>query len=141
MDLAYDFTSSRRDIAAEQTSPRAEEAMLPTRFASPDAVSQSLHKSRNPVKFGLVFIAGAISAILFATISSFLTTPRLKSELDDGSEISLSELMRALRRVDESLKATEPQRYSRPKARAFVAEQRTAKRNHHDQPAGSALPR
>jgi hypothetical protein len=148
MDLAYDFASSRRDIAAEQTSPRAEEAMLSTRFASPDAVSQSLHKSRNPVKFGLVFIAGAISAILFATLlklarvlSSFLTTPRRKGELDDGPEISLSELMRALRRVDESLKTTEPQRYSRRKARAFVAEQRTPKRNHLDQPAGSALPR
>jgi hypothetical protein len=121
VDFGYDFASSRRGTAAEQASPRPEEVMLSTRV-SPDTVSPSLHKSRNPVKLGLLFIAGAISAILFATLlklarvlCSFRTRPRLKSELDDGSEISLSELMRALRRVDQSLKAAEAQRYPAPK--------------------------
>jgi hypothetical protein len=121
VDFGYDFASSRRGTAAEQASLRPEEVMLSTRV-SPDTVSPSLHKSRNPVKLGLLFIAGAISAILFATLlklarvlCSFRTRPRLKSELDHGSEISLSELMRALRRIDQSLKATEAQRYPAPK--------------------------
>jgi hypothetical protein len=147
VDFGYDFASSRPGTAAEQASLRPEEVMLSTRV-SPDTVSRSLHKSRNPVKLGLLFIAGAISAILFATLlklaralCSFRTKPRLKSELDHGSEISLSELMRAFAANRPEPQGDRSSTLSSPEARELVADERAAKRDHYHRTAASALPR
>ena len=126
---AYDFAPPQRGDAADHGSSHSEQLTLSTPFVAPDTVGQLPHKSRNDVRFGLIFVAGALSVILCGgllklsrVLSSFLTKPRLKRELADSSETSLSELMRAMRRVDESLKATEPR--IRRKPRDFVAHQR-----------------
>ncbi len=147
VDLGDDSVPPQSDYVAEHESPHTEE-LISTRFVSADAISQSPHKSTNAVKFGSVFIAGAISVILFQTLlklarvlSSSLTRPRLKNELNDGSEINLSKLMWALRRVDENLNATEPRRYSPLKAHELVTDERAPKRDHRDRRADSALPR
>jgi hypothetical protein len=133
---AHDFAPPRRDYAIEQVSPHSEELMLSTRLVAPDTISQLPHTSTNAVKFGSVFIAGAISVILFGTLlklsrmlSSSLRGPRLKIEVEDSSEISLSELMRALRRVDETLKAAETRHYSPLKPRELVADKRAKRRS------------
>ena len=111
--------------------------ILSTPFVAPDAISQLPHSPGNAVKFRSVFIAGAISVILGGSLlkltrvfTSSLTKPRLKRDLDDSSEIILGKLMRALRRIDESLK-TEPRRYSSLKARELAADER-AQRDHLD---------
>jgi hypothetical protein len=132
---AYDFAPAQRDEPAENTSSHSEQLILSTPSVAPDTTSQLPAGSRNAIKFGSVFIAGAFSVLLCGGLLKLArvrisspTKTRLKSELD-SSEISLSELMRTLRRVDESLNAAEPQRYSPLNTRELAADARAPKRD------------
>jgi hypothetical protein len=149
MDLgADDFARPRSDDAVEHASPHSEGPILSTQFVAADTISQLPHKSNNAVKFAFVFIAGALSIVIFRgllkltrVLASALTRPRLKSELDDGSVITLSELMRVLRRVDATLETTETRRYSPLTPREHVADERASKRDDLDRRAHSVLSR
>jgi hypothetical protein len=127
------YAVSRSDYAGQHASS-SKQPMLSTRLVAPETISQLPQKSTNALKFGSVFIAGAISMILLGgllkltrVLPSSLPRPRLRSELDDGSEMSLSELMRALRRVDETFKAAETRPYS-PFEPRELADERAPKR-------------
>ena len=142
---ASDFAPPPTEYATEHALPHSDEPMLSTQVAPPDAISRLPHKSTTVIKFWSVFIAGAIRIIAFGgllkltrVLSSFLARPRLRSELGDGSEMSLSELMQALRRVDETFQATETRSYS---PRKLFTSERTQKREHVDRRAHSAFPR
>jgi hypothetical protein len=112
---AVDFARPRSDYAVEHASADSEEPGLSTSFVAADPVDESPHKSIHAANLVSISVAGAISMVLFGGALKrmrcrILAKPRLKSQLDDGSEISLSELMQALRRVDETLKASETRR-------------------------------
>jgi hypothetical protein len=61
----YDFATARSDYAGEHASPHSEEPMLSARAAASETISQLPHKSTNVLKFGSLFVAGAISVVLF----------------------------------------------------------------------------
>jgi len=145
---ASDLAPPASDYDSEHALPHSEEPVSSTQVVPPETISQLPHKSTNAPMFGSVFIGGAISVILFGgllkltrVLSSFLARPRLESELEYGYEMSLSELMQALRRVDETFEAAETRPYSPRKPRELFADERAPKRDHLDRRAHSALPR
>ena len=131
-----DFAAPPPNYAGEHPLPASEEPVLSTQVVHRDATNRLPHKSTTGIKFWSAFIGGAISVILFGrllkltrVLTRFLTKPGLKSELEDNSEISLSELMRTLRRVDESFNAAEPRRYWPLNIREPTADARALKRD------------
>jgi len=145
VDLGASDFAPPTEYSGEHALPYSEQPVLSTQVVLPDTISRLPHKSANGIKFGSVFIAGAISVILFRgllkfirVLSSSLGRVRLKSKLDDGSEINLSELMWALRRVDDTLKRAETRSYSPRKPFELVAHERAPQREHLDRRPQSA---
>jgi hypothetical protein len=142
------FAPPLSDHSAENALPHSERPVLSTQADLPDTISRLPHTSARGIKFASVFIAGAISIILFGGLlklfrvfSSFLGRLSLKSKLGDGSEISLSELMWALQRADDTLKGSETRSYLPRKPRDLAAHERVPKPEHFDRRPQSARAR
>lgn len=147
IDLGASDFAQPSDYSGEHALPYSEQPMLSTQVVLPGTIGRLPHAPANGIKFGSVFIAGAMSVILFGgllkligVLSSALGRRSLKSKLDDGSEINLSELMWALRRVDYTLKRAETRSYSPPKPRELVAHERFRQREQLDRRRPQSAP-
>jgi hypothetical protein len=125
---AREFAAPRRNYAAEHTTPDSNEQMPSTWFVTAD--TEGLRDNpAGTANLGWIFLAGALGILLFGGVLRLARAWRnypWQNDLAYEPEMSLAELMGALRRADEAAKALQDQvteiptnrRISNPGARA-----------------------
>jgi hypothetical protein len=108
---AREFAAPRRNYAAEHTTPDSNEQMPSTWFvtADTDALRDNPAGTAN---FGWTFLAGALGILLFGGVFRLARAWRnypWQNDLAYEPEMSLAELMGALRRADEAAKSLQDQ--------------------------------
>lgn len=106
-----EFNRPRSDYAVEQTTPALTAAQISSISFVSTAIDTQSPRPRNfagALSFGSIFVAGGLSVLIFGAILRLTRAwfwPR-PIELTDGDEIGgLGELVRALRRADETFKS------------------------------------
>jgi hypothetical protein len=105
VDLNNEFDTQHNNYVAEQ---EPKDQMYASWLVAADAKADPPHRTRGAVGFGSVFLAGALSILLFGgalkLICAWLPL-RPSGSADEPNQPNLSELLRALRLADEALKS------------------------------------
>jgi hypothetical protein len=102
VDLNNEFDTQHNNYVAEQ---EPKDQMHVSWFVAADAKADPPHRTRGAVGFGSVFLAGALSMLLFGGALRLICVWLPLRPRGSADEPNLSELLRALRRADEALKS------------------------------------
>jgi hypothetical protein len=133
VDLAFnELVLPHEAHLAERTMAYSDESPLSTLFIVSEKSSATRHKFIGAFSAGSIFFAGALSLLIFGGVLKLTRRcgwPSIRrSQPSKGTEIGLSELLRALRQADEAFKSQESSPPSTSQGKWLLANQRTSKR-------------